>query len=277
VVTTTEATTDRRRELLTQLGHQTEALASSDGWQRWLKFAASFRTYSLGNQLLIQAQRPEATYVAGFATWRTLGRTVKKGEHGIAILAPMVRKVASDEADGEPRRSLSGFRVVFVFDISQTEGEAVPRMHMPPVTVPNARLLAQLIAITDDAGISVRLVDKAAEPGVRGWFNYLERTISLVTSGVTVDSQVRTLLHELAHAHDEFIALTPINREERELVAESAAYLVGVGLGLDMADASTFYLTSWGANQERMGRVAEQVLDVARRIDDFLAGLHVDG
>jgi hypothetical protein len=89
-----------------------------------------------------------------------------------------------------------------------------------------------------------------------------------------VDSQVRTLLHELAHAHDEFIALAPINSDEREPVAESAAYVIGAGLGLQMEGASTFYLTSWRANHERMGHVAEQVLDVARRIDDFLADLH---
>src|SRR4051812_31752629 len=102
--------------LMRQLAEQVETLRTSEGWQHWLDVAAKFRTYSLANQLLICAQRPEATHVAGYRTWRQLGRHVRKGEHGIRIIAPMIRRtVDRDAADGTERRAtITGFKAVTV-------------------------------------------------------------------------------------------------------------------------------------------------------------------
>ena len=106
---------------------------ASETLVRYLDVLARFHRYSFGNVMLIASQKPDATQVAGFHTWKTLGRWVKKGEQGIAILAPMVGRKrrdddespATDDNDGSVRQ-LFGFRVVHVFDVSQTEGDELP-------------------------------------------------------------------------------------------------------------------------------------------------------
>src|ERR1700730_12142938 len=86
---------------------------------------ARFHRYSLNNICLIVAQRPTATRVAGFHTWRTMGRFVRKGEKGIAILAPIVgRREAESESDNA--RAIRGFRAAYLFDILSTDGEPLP-------------------------------------------------------------------------------------------------------------------------------------------------------
>src|SRR5262249_33643204 len=116
--------TDVGRE---RLAAAIDSLVSSDSWTKWLESRARFHDYSLGNTLLIAFQRPDATQVAGYKTWQSMGRQVRKGEKGIAILAPMVRRVKDDET-GEYRdvldddgRRIVRFRTVYVFDIAQTE------------------------------------------------------------------------------------------------------------------------------------------------------------
>src|SRR5437588_10206181 len=94
----------KRNELLAQLGAEVKALRDSDRWARWLRTASKFRRYSFGNQLLIAAQCPDATRVAGYKKWRELGRQVRRGEKAIRILAPVVRMVADD--DGNERRAV---------------------------------------------------------------------------------------------------------------------------------------------------------------------------
>jgi N-terminal domain of anti-restriction factor ArdC len=116
------AQTDRARRLLEE---SVADLASSEGWTRYLESRSRFHSYSFGNVMLIAFQRPGATRVAGYRKWQELGRQVRKGERGISILAPMVRKVDRDDGT-EPDRVVSGFRTVSVFDVSQTDGEPIP-------------------------------------------------------------------------------------------------------------------------------------------------------
>jgi hypothetical protein len=111
-----------------QLQSAVEGLVGSEEWKAMLEVASRFHSYSVNNQLLIFAQRPDATRVAGYRAWQRLGRQVRKGEKGIAILAPCVYRTKTEpEDDGEPRelRRLRGFRVAHVFDIAQTEGEPI--------------------------------------------------------------------------------------------------------------------------------------------------------
>ena len=96
----------------------------SDQLTALLKTMARFHTYSWHNVCLIASQRPTATRVAGFHTWRTMGRFVRKGEKGIAILAPIVRRRGADIATDD-ERTVVGFRAAYVFDIEQTDGESV--------------------------------------------------------------------------------------------------------------------------------------------------------
>jgi N-terminal domain of anti-restriction factor ArdC len=106
-----------------QAGHS-EALTA------YLKAIGRFHRYSLLNVLLIASQKPNASYVAGFRTWNELGRFVKKGEKGIMILAPIIRRKAQndDEERDEIFRPIAGFRAAFVFDISQTDGDELPQI-----------------------------------------------------------------------------------------------------------------------------------------------------
>ncbi len=99
-MTTTQAT-QKRDELMEKLSTEVESLKTSEGWRRWMRTASRFHSYSLRNQLLIAAQRPEATRVAGFNTWKSLGRSVLKGERGIAIMAPAGRYAS----EGKPATS----------------------------------------------------------------------------------------------------------------------------------------------------------------------------
>src|SRR5207244_9968641 len=116
----------RVRALHEQLVEGVRALTTSEDWVRALEQAARFHRYSWRNSLLIALQRPEATRVAGYRTWQSLGRQVRRGEHGIAILAPMVYRKRDDAEETDALVVLRGFKVVSVFDVAQTEGEELP-------------------------------------------------------------------------------------------------------------------------------------------------------
>jgi antirestriction protein ArdC len=260
---------DKRTELLRTLAEQVETLRTSEGWQHWLNVAAKFRTYSLNNQLLIAAQRPDATRVAGFRTWQQLGRQVRKGERGIRIVAPLIRRVTNDDRvhDSELRAVITGFKVVSVFDIAQTDGEGLPDLTMPSVTVADDSLLDRLMTTARAAGIAVDTVE-TAEDGTHGWYERERHAITLVASYPRAE-QTRTMLHELAHAHD--TTQGDDTRPVRELVAESAAYLVGVGhFGIAMHEASTVYVTSWGADTRTLEHLANRVRHVAGAVEELV-------
>jgi hypothetical protein len=112
----------RRREQLDRLRGATDALLTSEGWQRWLRTRSRFHRYSLRNTLLIAFQCPHATHVAGFRQWLELGRCVRKGEKAIRIFAPVRYRRPDEEQtdDKQTEPQLVGFRLAAVFDVSQT-------------------------------------------------------------------------------------------------------------------------------------------------------------
>lgn len=124
------------------LSEEVEALMTSDGWAAMLKAAARFTHYSLNNTLLLWAQiersgLPADSRVAGFNTWRELGRCVRKGEKGLAIFAPCTYRPKGEDNDDAPTtrpKVLRGFRVAYVFAESQTDGEEIPDVR--PVLLP---------------------------------------------------------------------------------------------------------------------------------------------
>ena len=113
-------------DLVAKLESGVAEVTTSDGWRAYLAAQAKFHSYSLGNVLLVLAQKPDASRLAGFHTWLRLGRHVRKGEHGIRILAPVAVRQVSEAESGDPEdeaHPITRFRVVTVFDYSQTEGE----------------------------------------------------------------------------------------------------------------------------------------------------------
>lgn len=118
-----------RPEILDTLTEGIATLTGSETWRRHLDAQRRFHNYSFGNVVLIQFQFPAATRVGGFNTWLKLNRHVRRGERGIAILAPCVYKSVKDDDDqAEERRVLRGFKVAHVFDVAQTEGEDLPEV-----------------------------------------------------------------------------------------------------------------------------------------------------
>jgi antirestriction protein ArdC len=252
-------------DLLRQLGEQVASLTSSERWQAWLEVAARFHDYSVNNQLLILAQRPDASRVAGYRTWQKLGRQVRKGEKGISIFAPMVLRSKDAEEVEETRLA---FRLVRVFDIDQTVGEPLAEVEWPVLaTMPDAGLHGHLVGVCESLGLSLATAEASAN-GTRGWYEPTARRITIVDN-YPLASQCRTLLHELAHSLDPGCHRDgpTTSRAERELVAESAAYLVGKRLGLAVDECSTYYVASWGGQPKELERVAVKVLEVANELE----------
>ena len=138
-----------------------EAVRDSERFREYLAFCGKFHKYSFANQMLIWMQRPNAQLVAGFHTWLTLQRHVRKGEKGIMILAPMThkRKVEKQDDENEEQTHLY-FRPVFVFDVTQTEGEPLPS----PVAKLTGDDVGQWASLALVAGTEGLVVSREARP-----------------------------------------------------------------------------------------------------------------
>jgi len=233
--------TDRATEQLVaalQAGHS-QALAA------YLKAIGRFHRYSLNNVLLIALQKPNASYVAGFRTWNELGRFVRKGEKGIMILAPIVRrKVEDEETADQVSREIAGFRAAYVFDISQTDGEELPQIGSvqgDPRDYSNR--LRQFAAAQ---GITVEYSEEIAP--ARGT-SYGGRIALL--PGQSAAEEFSTLAHEVAHEllhrGDRRASTT---KKIRETEAEATAYVVCHAVGLDTGSAASDYIQLWNGNAE---------------------------
>lgn len=237
-------------------------LASSPRWERWLRFRQRFHAYSFHNQVLILAQSPAATQVAGYCTWQKVGRQVRRGQRGIAILAPLAPmrpELDRDALQLELDLPRVAFRVVRVFDVSQTEGPELPSPvgdvgpHAPGGSLP------QLLRVAGDLGFQVQLEELRG--GRRGDCSHALRRIR-VDPHLSPGGLVKTMSHELAHAllhGPDFAGDRPL----AELEAESVAYLVCHDLGIDSSAYSFGYVASWaGAGP----RAAAEITAAASRI-----------
>lgn len=265
---------DRVAELVDRLQQQVAALVTSDDWQAWLSVAARFHRYSANNVLLIYGQRPDATHVAGYRTWQTLGRAVRRGERGIRILAPCTYRAAAadtDDADPETDRPnrIRGFRVATIFDIAQTDGEALP---MPPAPArlegeaPRA-LLENLTRQIETAGFTYhRGPLPAPHTNANGITDYTTATVT-VRDDLPPAHATKTTAHELAHVLLHQPGKDHGTRARVEVEAESVAYVVCNAWDLDPADYSFPYVARWSdGNQELVTATAQRVIDCARTI-----------
>lgn len=232
-------------------GHSDELIAL-------LKTMARFHKYSWHNVCLIASQRPTATRVAGFQAWRTLHRFVRKGEKGIAILAPIVRR-RENESDDTNARTVVGFRAAYVFDIAQTEGEALPEPGEASGD-PGLSTLALKRAIVEH-GIAIESVDDLG--GALGTSS--GGCIRLLT-GLSLATEFTTLVHEYAHELLHHSGDRPASRDTRELEAEAVAFVVGGAMGLDTADASRDYIHLYCGDREALARSLDRIQRAASTI-----------
>ncbi len=253
---------DPRANLLDRLESAVLDLRQSDAWAAYLAAQARFHRYSPRNVMLITMQRPEATHVAGFGTWRQLGRRVRKGERAISILAPMV----TEDADGE--RRVRGFRWVSVFDLAQTEGDELPGPVRTLEGDDPGRLLQVLGLVAQDHRL--RIVEDGLAPGVNGELRWATSTIVLAPANSGLQ-KAKTVVHELGH----FLLhrLEP-DRARAEIEAEAVAFVVLASLGIDSSAYSAGYLSSWIGEYGDVGEAIERSCEAIRSASTtVLAGI----
>ncbi|MDQ3460937.1 MAG: ArdC-like ssDNA-binding domain-containing protein [Deinococcota bacterium] len=246
-------------------------LMGSESWKAALEVRAKLHAYSFNNCFLIQLQRPDATMVAGFNRWRDLGRQVRKGEKGIAILAPLTRK---QEENGEERRLLFGFRTAHVFDVSQTDGEPIAEPPRPELLEEDGEGIREAIARLERYAESRGSRVERREVGAAlGTFHRLTKAITLRPDLPPLQT-LKTLVHELAHAILHAETTPGEQRHTRELEAESCAYVVCHSLGLDTSRYSFAYLASWAEDAAELMPAGERAVKAA---DEILGALAAPG
>src|SRR5215831_3485220 len=260
------------RQTIEQLANETDEAAKSELFRNYLRTSAAFWEYSWGNQMLIWRQRPDASYVGGFHTWQRCGRYVRKGERGIAILAPMFFKDRRRNADGgEEETQRIWFKVVYVFDISQTEGTALPELPTRSVGERGHEMLDRLLRFAESRGIAVRFVDKCRLNGAAGTSRGTE--IEIRTTDQDITTQAATLAHEIAHSllhwtSDGHKITTregkPIDKWQRELEAEATAYTVCSYFGIQ--SPSDFYLATYKVTPPMLLQAVEIIAAAVKTI-----------
>lgn len=242
--------TDRIQELATA----TDLARVSEEMMRYLDTCARFHRYSMFNVIQILITCPDATAVAGFKKWQSMGRYVRKGEHGIPILAPIFSKVTDE--DGVERDKLIGFKVVYVFDVSQTDGEPLPEPPDWKSPEMNSELQEHLLGFAQARGIHVET--KAMQRDIQGIS--LGGKILLDPSAGT-----KTLIHEIAHELMHRGEDRPLSGCTRELEAESVAYVVGRHFGLEGLSSPNYNALN-GATAEKIMEHLDRVRDTAANI-----------
>jgi antirestriction protein ArdC len=274
----TDAERERRRaEDRKRLEEAVRELQRSDGWQRWVAVRRhnGLGRYSVNNQLLIAIacwrREIEPTFVAGFRWWSEHGYQVRKGEKALRILGPVRRRI-EDEATGEKRLVVVGFKRVSVFERAQVEAgpDAVP---LEPESEPiggdsHEAHLAPIAEALEAEGIRVDF--GAIElGGARGYFDRKQRLIR-VEHELGPNARLRVLLHEGAHAlvaaAADFEDATKLSYAEEECVVETAGHVAAASLGLDTSGESVPYVASWGESG------ALEAVERAAALVDRIAG-----
>ncbi len=261
---------DKAKQLRQQIDASLDTLAeavdevrASETFRRYLDVQAKFHRYSWCNSMLIASQRPDATRVAGYRAWQKLGRQVRKGEHGIAIFAPCPWK--RENTDTGEEESGMCFRVAHVFDVAQTDGNDLPSVNVPTVDRPADDLLANLVRVAEQRGITVMFQAPAG-----GAFGVSKRGSVEVSPDHATGQQAKTLAHELAHEALHWEDRGPLTRSIAELEAESVAYVVCAHVGLDVGVRSSRYIALWNGDSKALRASLERIADTARSLIDDL-------
>jgi hypothetical protein len=240
-------------DLASQLENDSKALTN------FLQAMGKFHKYSFGNTILILSQRPDASRVAGFHTWRSLDRHVKRGAKGIAILCPMLHKQGKL---GQEEETLFGFTVGHVFDVADTEGEPLPGFATakgdPGSALHKLHHYANKLGIEVSKSEAVRTAQGVSTGGK-----------ILLKADLSPAEEFGTLCHELCHEclHTQEERAT-IPKQVLELEAEAVAFVVSSAVGLDTNSAFSDYIKVWKGNPkllrgslDRIQKTAAPILD----------------
>jgi len=259
---------------------QALAQGKSDALVAYLNVMARFHNYSFRNCLLIAVQRPSATRVAGFRQWPKLGRHVKKGETGIAILAPLVYKrksdeestgaATTDEAPNGSAKALRGFKIVHVFDVEQTEGDPLPEFEK--VSGEPGDWLDKLEHVVRDAGIEL-----AYEDYLGGAEGLSQGGKVSVLSHLPPAEKFFVLVHEYGH---ELLHRGERRKETskkvRETQAEAVGFVVSHAIGLDARTHASDYIQLYSGDTETLQESMQFIQQTAARIVEQLHAVDAD-
>ncbi len=245
----------------------------------FITFINKFHKYSLFNQLLIFIQKNDASQVASFTAWKKIGRCVKRGEHGLLIYAPIIHRKTTDDKktqtsrndeaedkttdsnnDKSRNKQLFGFKIVRVFDISQTAGKpvAIPLSTTLDCDDPD-ELMSKLIALCEKKGYN--LIFQNLEFAIGGYAN--RQGDIVINKFRPIEANLHTIIHELSHHYlGHLNENTKISRSTKEVEAELSAFLVCLKLGIPKG--SHEYIESWG-------QVDTVVLTNALKISDQIS------
>lgn len=251
------------KEVTDKLEKGIQDLYSSDKYKEYLSVMSKFYHYSINNTILIAIQKPDATLVAGYSAWeKKFKRFVRKGERGIKILAPCPYTIKKevpkmDSQTQTPMRDENGkiimeqiavtiptYKVVSVFDVSQTDGKELPSIAVDALTGKVERYDDFFKALTETAAIPVGF--EKLRPELHGYYSVTDKSIVLA-EGMSELQTLKTFIHEIAHSmlHGKEGEEHYIDRSTKEVQAESVAYTVCQHYGLDTSDYSFGYIAGW--------------------------------
>jgi len=303
IVLTSEKPAEKLKEITDRLEQGITELFDSERYKEYLRVMSKFHNYSFNNTLLIAMQKPDASLIAGFSAWKNnFGRNVMKGQKGIKILAPSPFKIKKEMEkidpqtqkviigkDGKPvteekEITIPAFKVVSVFDVSQTEGKEIPDIAVNMLTGDLEHYKEVFAALEKTSPVPVGF--EKIEGGAHGYYHLEDKRIAL-DEGMSELQTLKTLIHEIAHAklHDidlnaplEDLENRP-DRRTREVQAESIAYTVCQHYGLDTSDYSFGYVAGWSAGRElaelksSLETIRSAAAEIINSIDGHIAEL----
>ena len=302
-----DAKTEKQKvqEITEKLEQGIKELFESEKYKTYLNTMSKFHNYSFNNTMLIAMQKPDATLVAGFKAWqKNFDRHVKKGEKGIRILAPAPYKIKEEQEKLDPitgeimldkngmpiteevEIKIPAFRVVPVFDVSQTDGKELPDIGVNELSGSVEDYEDFMQALTEVSPVPITYEDIEGE--AKGYFHTTDHRIA-IQEGMSQSQTVKTAIHEVAHAklHDrernqDIDAVLDKDRNTKEVEAESVAYTVCQHFGIDTSDYSFGYIAGWSSDRDM--KELKSSLDTIRKtaselitgIEDRLAELQKD-
>ena len=302
IVLTSEKPAEKLKEITDRLEQGIAELFDSERYKEYLKVMSKFHNYSFRNTVLIAMQKPDACLVAGFSAWKNnFERNVMKGQKGIKIIAPSPYKIKQEMQkidphtqkpiigkDGKPvteekEITIPAYKVVSVFDVSQTEGKELPDIAVDELTGDVDRYKDFFAALEKTSPVPIAFEN--IEGGSHGYYHLEDKRIA-INEGMSELQTLKTAIHEIAHAKLHDIDLNApkdeqprVDRRTREVEAESVAYTVCQHYGLDTSDYSFGYVAGWSSGRElselksSLETIRSAAAEIINSIDENLAEL----
>ena len=303
IVLTSEKPAEKLKEITDRLEQGITELFDSERYKEYLRVMSKFHNYSFNNTLLIAMQKPDASLVAGFSAWKNnFERNVMKGQKGIKIIAPSPYKIKQEMQkidphtqkpiigkDGKPvteekEIKIPAYKVVSVFDVSQTEGKELPDIAVDELTGDVDRYKDFFAALEKTSPVPIAFENIGG--GSHGYYHLEDKRIA-INEGMSELQTLKTAIHEIAHAKLHDIDLNApkdeqqphIDRRTREVEAESVAYTVCQHYGLDTSDYSFGYVAGWSSGRElselksSLETIRSAAAEIINSIDTNLAEL----